>query len=553
MTRGLALLLTSALFVLSASCGGNSGGSTGPAPVASVSISPKPDTLIVGTTKQLATVEQDASGHPINGRVVTWLSMDTSVATITQQGLVSAQGLGATHVIATSEGKDDSAAIVVLPIPVASVLISPAVDSLNVGDTVTLTVVLKDSLGRTLAPRPVTWATTDTFTVLVSSAGQARVVGAGAALVSATAGGHSGSASFTGLVKFTSVAAGYEHTCAIAGDSTAYCWGTNDHGQLGHGDNAATTFPVRVAGSHKFVAISASGNGIDAHSCGIAEASIAYCWGNNQDGQLGDGTTNDAPTPVAVSGAYTWTAVSVGAFFSCGLVSGGAAYCWGYDAEGSLGDSGGADSHVPLAVPGGLKFSSIVAGNSDVCALTAAGKAYCWGPGLSGALGDSSTALGPFKPTPVVGGLTFTQLSASVGYTVCGTTSAGQAFCWGDGGAGQLGDSLFVGSDYPVSVDGGLTFSSVSAGTEPVCGITASGAYCWGDFALGTVTPSQSSVPVQVSGGLSFLSISAGFEHACGVTTGFVLYCWGGDGRFGQLGVGDVTKRPTPTRVLFQP
>jgi alpha-tubulin suppressor-like RCC1 family protein len=432
-------------------------------------------------------------------------------------------------------------------------LVTPGVDSLNSGDSIQLTVVVKDSLGRVLTGRPVAWATTDSFTVSVSSAGLAHVVGAGVANVTATVEGRSGAASFTGLVHFTAVATGYEHTCAIAADSTAYCWGTNDHGQLGHGDLTATTYPVHVVGGLRFVSISASGNGVDAHTCAVATGGALYCWGNDQDGQLGDGDVSDKATPVVVSGGYSWTAVAAGPFFSCGIVMGGTAYCWGYDANGSLGDSAGSDAHTPRAVGGGLLFSSIVAGNASVCALTTVGKAYCWGPGSSGMLGDSSTALGPFKPTPVVGGLTFTQLGASVGYTACGVTSGGQAYCWGNGTAGQLGDSLLTGADFPVPVHGGLTFSSVSAGTEPVCGIVAGAGYCWGDFAIGATGDTSSDVPVSVSGALTFVSITAGFEHACGVATGAILYCWGGDGRFGQLGVGDTAKRQTPTRVLFQP
>jgi alpha-tubulin suppressor-like RCC1 family protein len=178
------------------------------------------------------------------------------------------------------------------------------------------------------------------------------------------------------------------------------------------------------------------------HTCGLTSAGTAYCWGDNSYGQIGDGTTTQRLTPVAVQGGLVFTALTGGGQHTCGRTSAGAAYCWGYNATGALGDgTSGPNRLTPVAVQGGLVFTALTAGFIHTCGLTSAGAAYCWGDNSYGQLGDGT---GTYRLTPVAvqGGLVFTALTGGVSHT-CGLTSAGAAYCWGWNGPGQLGDGTW--------------------------------------------------------------------------------------------------------------
>jgi alpha-tubulin suppressor-like RCC1 family protein len=357
----------------------------------------------------------------------------------------------------------------------------------------------------------------------------------------------------TAGVEFASVSAGYDHSCGVTMAGAAYCWGLNDFGQLGNGTNTNSNVPVAVSGGHTFASVSADGV---FHSCGVTTAGAGYCWGQNIDGQLGNGMNTDSNVPVAVSGGHTFASVSAGGFHSCGLTTSGAAYCWGLNSLGMLGDGTNTSSNVPVAVSGSYTFASVSGGTYHSCGVTTAGAAYCWGSNFYLQLGNG-TNTDSNVPVAVSGGHTFASVSPGFSLS-CGVTTAGAAYCWGSNFYGQLGNGTNTDSNVPVAVSGGHTFASVSAGSSHGCGVTTAGtAYCWGFNRygqLGDGTNSDSNVPVVVSRrrhhhrSHAFASVRAGHLHSCGVTTAGAAYCWGFN-LYGQLGNGTNTNSKVPVPV----
>jgi alpha-tubulin suppressor-like RCC1 family protein len=240
--------------------------------------------------------------------------------------------------------------------------------------------------------------------------------------------------------------------------------------------------------------------------------------------------------------------VSTSTLHVCGLTAAGEAYCWGSNStgQGGTGDTQG-PSLTPRKVVGGLTFSSISAGDAHTCALTPMGVAYCWGDNGFGQLGVNSDVDSLETPTAVAGGLTFKNISGGVRAT-CGVTTSNQAYCWGTDASGELGNGGPIShmttdiSRVPVAVAGGLSFSSVSVGQFYACGITTSGSvYCWGrnDVGrLGNGGSTDTSEPSAIASSLTFTQLDAGFTHACAVATSGGAYCWGANNS-GEVGVAE--------------
>jgi alpha-tubulin suppressor-like RCC1 family protein len=305
-------------------------------------------------------------------------------------------------------------------------------------------------------------------------------------------------------------------------------------------------------------------------SCGLTASAIAFCWGTNDLGRLGDGTTQDNAAPVPVSGGLHFSTLRTGSLQTCGLTTDGEAYCWGsnlFDALGT-GTTGApqscysadwADEGVgnqpcspsPLPVSGGLRFVALSSGASTTtCGLTANAAAYCWGYNRDGEFGSGTTENSP-SPVPVSGGLQFASLSSG-GYHSCGVTVGGSAYCWGNNYYGQLGDGATTNRTVPGPVSGALHFAAISTGAYHSCGLTIDGTtYCWGWNNFGQLgsTTSDIGVPVPVSGGPRFTMLSTASWHTCALAMSGEAYCWG-ENSDGQLGDGTTTNRYVPVLVL---
>ncbi len=326
---------------------------------------------------------------------------------------------------------------------------------------------------------------------------------------------------------------------------------------LGYTDGLAHPTPEPVVGNHLFADIEVG----EEHSCGLTTNDIAYCWGSNYRGMLGNGGTASTARPEAVAGLLPFSSIAAGFHHTCGITLAGEAYCWGSNADGQLG-LGSPDNNAhstPEQVAGGLTFSSIAAGTNHTCGITTSDVAYCWGDNFYGQLGDGSRS-DRGTPTPVSGNHTFTEVSAGAEYS-CALDAGGNAFCWGRNSRGQVGDGSTVDRDVPTAVLGGNVYTLISSGGRSLdylqthsCAIASGGpAYCWGSNKLGQLGIGASddqahTAPVPVTGGLTFDRLSAGGGHTCAITPQSTVYCWGAGGS-GQLGNGDIQDKAWPVPV----
>jgi alpha-tubulin suppressor-like RCC1 family protein len=244
---------------------------------------------------------------------------------------------------------------------------------------------------------------------------------------------------------------GDDHACGATSTGVAYCWGQQSQGAVGNGANQGSTpSPQLVMGSHAFTLL-LLGTG---DSFGIGSDGKTYAWGNNSNGQQGSNCGVNCLTPGQVSTSQTFTSLAAGGNHACGLNTSGTAYCWGRNNNGQLGVTGG-DTSTPQLVSGGLTFTQITAGDNHTCGLTTSGSLYCWGLNASGQLGNggiTSTST-PTLISPPTGSvaLTFTSVGAGSLHT-CGVTPLGIVYCWGDNSLGQLGTGNNTGSTTPLVV-----------------------------------------------------------------------------------------------------
>lgn len=298
------------------------------------------------------------------------------------------------------------------------------------------------------------------------------------------------------------IAAGPSHTCAVTTAGAAYCWGQNTYRQLGNGSNTSTSSLSGVAGLSSGVSSIATGM---YHSCAIMKSGELKCWGNNGAGELGDpGSYNYyREYPVTVTGISNVSHVSLGVYFTC-AVSNGGAYCWGKNNLGQLGDGTTTTRTLPVSVAGlSSGVTKISAGSAHACAATTSG-VNCWGNNNFGQLGDGSTTRS-LSPIAVQG------LSAGASVDVggnhsCALNTPGALKCWGYNYYGQLGIAQSGSVSVPTAVvgfDSGVV--AVATGENQTCAVLATGneSSCWGRNDYGQVGDNSNlnrNAPVEVYG-----------------------------------------------------
>ena len=383
---------------------------------------------------------------------------------------------------------------------------------------------------------------------------------AGGALLFAT---HS-EAQTSPAVPSSPISGGGSHTCMRTPAGGVKCWGDNGLGQLGDGTFVASPTPVDVVGLTSGVAAIATGR---VHSCALTTGGAVKCWGSNFSGQLGDGSnTGGNPggsprnIPVDVAGLDTNVrSIAAGRAFTCAVDGRGDARCWGDNTNGELGNGVPGNSSVPVRLALGISggsVSAIYAGDDHACAIfilitTSPRTTRCWGSNASGQFGDGTTNNSNVPITTQLVGAVTLALGLQHG---CARLANGGLQCWGSNLSGQLGDGTTVRKLLPVNVIGlGAGAVDIAAGRFHTCARTVSGAVkCWGFNGYGQVgdaTFGDKSAPTQVAGLTNdAIGIGAGGLHSCALNAA-TAQCWG-ENFLGQLGNGGGADAPFPTKVI---
>lgn len=355
---------------------------------------------------------------------------------------------------------------------------------------------------------------------------------------------------------YVDLAAGRAHTCAVSALGGVFCWGDNDKRQTGVDADEAQPMPRKIAVGMDAFSI---GAGLD-HTCAVDMGGTVLCWGSNDDGQLGAPASDPVVTPVT---ALMSDVVEVGGGidFTCARDAappvptgeGGTIWCWGSNDDGQLGsNTGGTPSDSPLEVdlPDAV-FIDLAVGDSHACGVTYDGETYCWGSNDAAQLGPSPMTS---SSTPVLVSDAYRRVWAG-GTRTCGRTGAGVIECWGtaDSGLGDASETTTSGMPVVVEAPMDVTLDGVALGVDHGCATaTQGGTYCWGTNEagqLGDSTTESHATPAQVVNNPSYSEVRAGYDHTCAIAQMGDAFCWGAN-EVGQLGDGTTLfkRRPTAAR-----
>ena len=314
-----------------------------------------------------------------------------------------------------------------------------------------------------------------------------------------------------GPMNIVEISAGAALTCVRTEVGGVACWGPGYTG-------IEWISNINIASS-----ISVGAN----HACARLSGDIAVCWGNNNSGQIGDGTTTARTRPVVPRNLPAVTQIVAGQWNTCARLTDGTARCWGSNIDGQLGDGARSIRSTPGVVPDLVGVSEVSAARFHTCARMSDATVRCWGSNSQGQLGDG-TSENSSSPRFVGGIADITQVSTGGLGTTCALRRDGAVFCWGRSGFSPL----------PTLVEGVSRVREIAAATTSTCARRADDVLCWSVFNVAMP-------PIPLTG---VIGIDAGYGYNCVLKMDVTVWCWGNNDR-GQLGDGSTTTRSSPAQV----
>ena len=350
-------------------------------------------------------------------------------------------------------------------------------------------------------------------------------------------------------IQFSCVEAG-NHSLGIDNKGNLWAWGNNDVGQLGDGTSgqyAYKTRPVQIKKETKFSQVSAGSS----HSLAIDSEGNLWVWGYNEYGRLGDGTTTQRTSPIQIKDGIKFSQVSAGSDHSLAIDSEGNLWAWGYNGRGQLGDGTTTQRTSPVQIKEGTQFVKVSAGDSHSLAIDNEGNLWAWGSNSFGQVGNGTSGNFIYSPVQIKSGTKFSQISAG-SYHSLAIDSEGNLWAWGYNELGQLGYGTTTQRTSPIQIKDGTKFSQISAGYGHSLAIDASGnLWAWGTNIYGQVGEGVSNDiknPLKIKEGTKFNQVAAGNNHSLAIDSEGKLWAWGYNG-LGQLGDGTRTNRSNPVQI----
>jgi alpha-tubulin suppressor-like RCC1 family protein len=348
-----------------------------------------------------------------------------------------------------------------------------------------------------------------------------------------------------------SVSSGLVHSCEVDG-GRLFCWGNNDNGELGLGDRAQHVKRNRVGSFDDWLSVSVG----EHHGCALRAPGKLYCWGLNSSGQLALGDTMPRLSPTVSAFGDLLVQVGCGGDSCCALRSGGALFCWGDNLEGKLGlgdGQGAEDGTVPVQVPGGVSWRDFAVGQGHVCAIRDDGALYCWGRNTDLQLGIGRADPVQLRAPTRVGEQSDWQAIGCSQHHSCGARGDGSLYCWGGNAFYELATADKPSSATPVRVGSDNDWASAAAGWFHSCGQKRDGrVFCWGRAIEGQLGQGGGNDPVPTPTLVAMPSrwrqITLANFFTCGIDSDDDLYCWG-ENKGGQLGLSDTMRRFVPVAV----
>jgi alpha-tubulin suppressor-like RCC1 family protein len=355
---------------------------------------------------------------------------------------------------------------------------------------------------------------------------------------------------------------GNAHQCSISSDQVVYCWGSNNLGQLGNGTTTNSATPVPILTISNIVGLTAGYN----HTCALNSTGNVYCWGDNTYGQLGISSFTGQTSPTLIVGLNNIQSLAYidNAWHTCAIDTSGDVYCWGYNGSGQLGDGTSLTRNTPVMIEGLTSITNVTIGSVQgninsgyTCSLSSSNSAYCFGDYTSFLAPDPAGVSKATTPTLIDGLDPVIDFAAGYSHS-CGLIGAdGSVNCWGANGYGQIGDGTVIRRVNPTAATGVSSTVHLDNGRDHSCALGSDGTlYCWGGNGsgqLGAGNALRQTGIISVTGvPTTISSFSLGFEYTCAITTDNNPYCWGYNG-YGQLGDGTTINRLSPVAVQGLP